>query len=97
MLFRTKIDLPGDAIYFSRFSIHGDGYDAGLLSLKGFGLLPEERKGVDELPKVLGNIMKDIGIRIVSSSKGQADRLKDILRDGGVVCPVIEKTDIFRI
>ena len=92
---QDKGGLSGDVTNFSRFSIQGDGYDAGLLSLKGFGLLPEERKGIDELPKVLKNIMKDISIRIVSSSKGQADRLKDILRDGGVVCPVIGKTEIF--
>ncbi|HMK49568.1 MAG TPA: transcription-repair coupling factor, partial [Thermodesulfovibrionales bacterium] len=92
---QDKEGLPEGSTFFSRFSIHGDGYDAGLLSLKGLRLLPEERKGIDELPIVLRDIMKDIGIRIVSSSRGQADRLRDILRDGGVVCPLIEKTEIF--
>ncbi len=93
---QEREDLSGDITYFSRFSIQGNGYDAGLLSLKGLGLLPEERKSIDDLPGSLKNIQKEISIRIVSPSKGQAERLKDILRDGGIVCPVIDKTDIFK-
>ncbi len=92
---REREDLPGDITYFSRFSIQGEGHAAGILSLKGLGLLPEERKSIDDLPVCLNNIQKEISIRIVSPSKGQAERLKDILRDGGVVCPVIGKTEIF--
>jgi transcription-repair coupling factor (superfamily II helicase) len=93
---QEREDLSCDITYFSRFSIQGDGHDAGLLSLKGLGLLPEERKSIDDLPGSLKNIQKEISIRIVSPSKGQAERLKDILRDGGIVCPVIDKTDIFK-
>ena len=93
---QEREDLSGDITYFSRFSIQGDGHDAGLLSLKGLGLLPEERKSIDDLPGSLKNIQKETNIRIISPSKGQAERLKDILRDGGIVCPVIDKTDIFK-
>jgi transcription-repair coupling factor (superfamily II helicase) len=86
--------LP-DGIFLSRYSIKGTGCDAGVLPLKGLGIMPEERNGVAELPGNIKHLMKENRVVIVSSSKGQSQRLKDILRDGGVIAPLIDNTDIF--
>ncbi|MDH5203829.1 MAG: hypothetical protein OEW69_11335, partial [Nitrospirota bacterium] len=43
--------IPSENIFLSKYSIKGDGYDAGLLSIKGLGIIPEERKYIDELPQ----------------------------------------------
>jgi len=72
--------LPG-GIFFSRYSIKGTGCDPGLLPLKGLGIMPEERSGVAELPGKIRDLMVENRVMIVSSSKGQSQRLKDILRD----------------
>jgi transcription-repair coupling factor (superfamily II helicase) len=87
--------LPGDIIFFSRYSIKGPGHDAGVLSIKGLGILPEERKYIEELPQKIEHIREENRIAIISSSHGQAERLKNILNGGNVVTPVIDKTEIF--
>jgi transcription-repair coupling factor (superfamily II helicase) len=87
--------LPGDIIFFSRYSIKGPGHDAGVLSIKGLGILPEERKYIEELPQKIEHIQKENRIAIISSSHGQAERLKSILNGGNVVAPIIDKTEIF--
>lgn len=87
--------LSGNITFFSRYSFEGPGYDAGVQSIKGLGILPEERKHITELPGSFQLLQKENRIIIVSSSKGQAERLRNILRDGGVVAPIIDRTEIF--
>jgi transcription-repair coupling factor (superfamily II helicase) len=87
--------LPGDIIFFSRYSIKGRGYDAGVLSIKGLGILPEERRYIEEFPQKIKHLQKENRIIIISSSKGQAERLKNILDDGGVVAPLVDRAGIF--
>jgi transcription-repair coupling factor (superfamily II helicase) len=87
--------LPENIVFFSRYSIKGHGYDAGVLPIKGLGIMPEERKDIQDLPKNIRHLQKDNRIAIISSSKGQAERLKDILREEGIIAPIIDKTDIF--
>ena len=87
--------LPADVIFFSRYSIKGPGYDAGILPIKGLGIMPEERKKIEDLPGNIKRLRKENRIVIISSSRGQAERLKDILREDGIVAPIIEKVDIF--
>lgn len=62
--------------------------DAGTISMKGLGILAEERKGTDELP---GNISKlgKIKIVIVASSQGQAERVRQIMREGDLIAPLV--------
>ncbi|MEW6214915.1 MAG: DEAD/DEAH box helicase, partial [Nitrospirota bacterium] len=86
--------LPEDTIFLSRYSIEGPGHDAGLLSIKGLGILPEERKDIEELPHKIEELRKNNRVYFISPSRGQAERLKDILRDGGVVVPLIDKTNL---
>lgn len=92
---REREGLPSDRIYFSRYSIKGPGYDAGVLPIKGLGIMPEERKNIEEFPQKIKYLQEENRIAIISSSKGQAERLKEILREGGIVAPIIDKTDIF--
>ncbi|MDI6889491.1 MAG: transcription-repair coupling factor [Thermodesulfovibrionales bacterium] len=86
--------LPGDVTFLSRYSIKGPGYDAGMLSLKGFGIIPEERSYIEELPQKIRLLHKENRVVLISSSRGQAERLKEILREGSVFAPLIDKTDL---
>jgi transcription-repair coupling factor (superfamily II helicase) len=92
---REKEVVPENAIFFSRYSIRGAGNDAGVLPIKGLGILPEERKTLEELPGNIKHLLQGKRIAIVASSGGQAGRLKDILRDGGLIAPVIERAELF--
>jgi len=92
---QEREEFPSDVIFFSRYSIKGSGYDAGVLPIKGLGIMPEERKTIEELPEKIAKVQRENRIAIVSSSRGQAERLKDILRSGGIIAPVIDKGDIF--
>ncbi|MEW6067539.1 MAG: transcription-repair coupling factor [Nitrospirota bacterium] len=87
--------LPDGITFFSRYPIKGTGHDAGALSIKGLGILPEERKHLEELPQNIKLLKKENRIFIISSSNGQAGRLKDILNEGDVIAPIIDKTEIF--
>jgi transcription-repair coupling factor (superfamily II helicase) len=86
--------LPEDITFLSRYSLKGAGYEAEMLSLKGLGILPEERKHIEELPQTIKLLLKENRVVFSSSSRGQAERLKEILREGDVVAPLIDKTDL---
>lgn len=87
--------LPPAVTFLSRYSIKGTGCDSGISPIKGIGILPEERKGIEGLSGSINTLRKENRIIIVLPSEGQAGRLKDILREGGLIAPHIEKTDIF--
>lgn len=92
---RERDGLPEGSTFFSRYSIKGTGYEADILPIQGMGILPVERKGIDDLAHSLKRLQRGYKIRLISSSKSQAERLKDILQIGGVIAPFIEGTDIF--
>jgi transcription-repair coupling factor (superfamily II helicase) len=86
--------LSRDITFLSRFSFKGPGYEVGMLSIRGLGIIPEERKSIEELPKMLQLLQKENRIALISSSRGQAERLKEILRDGDIIVPLIDKMDL---
>jgi transcription-repair coupling factor (superfamily II helicase) len=90
-----KTGLPDNTFVLSPYSFEGDGLNAGMLSIKGLGILPEERKSIDELPARLRPLISECKTILAVSSRGQAERLRDILRDGDLVAPFMEKQDIF--
>ncbi|MEW6418610.1 MAG: transcription-repair coupling factor [Nitrospirota bacterium] len=92
---QEREELVGDITFFSRYSITGPGYDAGVLSIKGLGILPEERKHLEELPQKIRYLQRENRIAIISSSNGQAERIKNMLREEDVIAPIIDKTEIF--
>jgi len=83
-----------NSVHLSRFDIKGEGYDAGLLSLRGLGIYPDERRSLDDIPHAVSSLSRDNRVIIVSSSEGQAERVKDILFDGGVIAPVIDSGEL---
>ncbi len=87
--------FPGNATFFSRYPIEGIGHDSGLLSIQGLGITLHERKQIDELPHKIQQLGKENRILIVASSKGQAERLKNILFEGDVFAPIIDTSNIF--
>jgi transcription-repair coupling factor (superfamily II helicase) len=87
-------EAPEGAVTLSRFAIGGEGVDACVLSIAGLGVLPAERKGLDDLPKVLKHLSKEHRTVLVASSETQAERLKDILMDGDLIAPVIALDEV---
>lgn len=87
-------DFPEGAVMLSRFSFEGEGIDAGLLSMGGYGIYHNERKSIYELPDAIKKIIKENRVIIISSSRGQAERIKDVLMNGDVIAPIIAKEDI---
>jgi len=63
--------------------------DAGLLPLKGAGILPEERHDLSDLARSIGLISRGHRVLIVASSKGQSERIIDILREADLIAPAI--------
>jgi len=80
------------SILISHLPFVGEGINAGEITIKGMGIMPEERKGINDIPGALKKVDK----RVISvmSSKAQAERLKEIMSDGGIVVPIIDKQDL---
>src|SRR5208337_1875594 len=87
--FQVK-DIPFYSV--SHLPFTGEGTDALEHSIKGMGILPEERKELGDIPSVLKKDGYDT--LIVLPSEAQAERMKDILFDGGVIAPVIKCKDL---
>jgi transcription-repair coupling factor (superfamily II helicase) len=85
---------PEHAVSLSRLDVKGEGYDAGMRTIRGLGIYPEERKSLGEIAEAIATLMKDQHIVIVSPSEAQAERVKDILFEGGVVAPLIGTEDL---
>jgi transcription-repair coupling factor (superfamily II helicase) len=85
---------PEGIVRVSRYAIEDEGVNAGVLPVAGLGVLPEERKGLDDLPKVLKRLSAETRVILVSSSDGQAERLKEILRDGDVIAPIVRAGEL---
>jgi transcription-repair coupling factor (superfamily II helicase) len=86
--------VPEGAVFLSRFDVKGEGHDAGLLSLRGLGIYPEERKSLADIAHALAPLRRDHRVIIVASSEGQAARIKEILFDEGVVAPVVRTGEL---
>lgn len=102
--------LPQDTVYLSRFSFEAGGLfpendgdddsipipqiDAGVMSLKGHGIFPGERKSLEDLPETVRGLSKDSRVIIVASSIGQSERLKDLFRDREIIVPVVDIREV---
>ncbi|HWR57624.1 MAG TPA: CarD family transcriptional regulator, partial [Thermodesulfovibrionales bacterium] len=83
-----------DTGFLSKFDIKGAGHDAGLRSMRGLGIYPNERTSFFDLTDTLKALSRDTMVVVVSSSEGQAERVKEILFDGGIVAPVIDRSEL---
>ncbi|NTU42659.1 MAG: transcription-repair coupling factor [Nitrospirales bacterium] len=87
---RKDHDHP--VISISHLPFIGEGTDAAGMSFKGLGIIPEERKGIEDLPRALARTGQQV--LAVMSSEAQAERLKEILFDGGIVAPVLRDHEL---
>ena len=88
-------EFPVKELHFysvSHLPFTGEGTDAMEHSIKGMGIVPEERKELGEIPSALKKAGYDT--LIVLPSEAQTERMKDILFDGGVIAPVIKYKDL---
>ncbi len=101
--------LPENTLFLSRYSFEtlsmaadegevekpqAGHLDAGMLSMKGLGILPEERKKLEDIPEKIGKLTSENRVLIVASSVGQMERLKDLFRSKDIVAPAVERKDI---
>lgn len=77
----------------SSFDFAGEGIDAGLLKIRGLGIYPDERKSLEDIAAVIKSLSREHAVRIISSSIGQAERVRDLLYDGGIIAPIINKEE----
>jgi transcription-repair coupling factor (superfamily II helicase) len=68
--------------------------DAGLLSVNGLGILPEERKSLEALPGTISRIAEQQRVMIVLPSAGQAERLRDLFREQEIELPRVALQDL---
>jgi len=86
-------EMPEGTISLTRFAIEGEGLDAGVISLRGLGILADERKDIGSLPLALSAVIDKTRVMLISSSEWQAERLKGILKEGGLIAPIISPND----
>lgn len=75
-----------------RFS--NQSFDAKDLSIAGLGVLPKERKTLQDFPRNLKGLK--IPILFVLSSQGKAETVKEILFNHDIIAPVINRADVGR-
>lgn len=92
---QEKERISVDAVYLSHYPFDGSGYDAGVFSIQGIGILSKERKNLEDLVKKIRLLQIENKIVLVVSSNTQAERIKNILRNGDVIAPLIYKNEIF--
>jgi transcription-repair coupling factor (superfamily II helicase) len=72
--------------------LSGEGFDCDVRGLGGLGILPEERRQLSDVVKMVKDLSNHYFILIVSSSESQARRLRELFEEGGLDVPVIEQT-----
>ncbi|MGO9611743.1 MAG: transcription-repair coupling factor [Dissulfurispiraceae bacterium] len=78
--------LNSDFVSISHLPV-AKGSDSDEMPLKGLGILPEERKTLEDIVPLL---IRDKTMEIVVlPSMAQSERFKDILFDGGIIAPIV--------
>ncbi len=94
----SKYPFSGDALPESHASLGMNPYeyrDAGMQSLSGHGIFPDERKGMGTFAAQVKKLSAKNRVVIIASSQGQAERLKDIFYENDSIIPLIDGRDIF--
>ncbi len=90
--------LPGNRnlISFTSLPLHGEGFHFPVSSPAGLGILPEERKSVEEFIGKVIELGKQYFILIVCSSEGQAKRLKELFFDHDSDAPILSSNVVIK-
>ena len=97
--------LPQQTTFLSRYSFEAGSLpdedlpamrqiDAGLVSVSGLGILPEERKSLEALPETIARIAEQQRVMIFLPSAGQTERLRDLFREQEIELPRIAMQDL---
>jgi transcription-repair coupling factor (superfamily II helicase) len=89
--------FPAETIFLSRYSF-GGGEETGALPqvearirpISGHGILPEERKGIEEFPERVRRLSAKNRVIIIASSSAQSDRLRELFREKDIILPVVD-------
>lgn len=81
------------SILISHLPFISEGIDSGEMAIKGLGILPEERKDLVFIPEAIRKIPAQ-HILLVAQSNAQAERMKEIMEDGGIISPIIEGKEL---
>ncbi len=76
------------SILISHLPFITEGVDSGEITIKGLGILPEERKGIEYIADAIRRLSAR-HIIFVARSNAQAERIKEILQDGGIIAPIV--------
>ncbi|GAB4542370.1 MAG: transcription-repair coupling factor [Thermodesulfovibrionia bacterium] len=76
-------------ISITSLPLKGDGFSLDIRTNTGLGLIPTERKTMDEFAKRVISLSKDYFILMVCSSESQARRLNEVFSDIGMDVPVV--------
>ena len=80
-------ETPEPPVVVSHLPVAGEGIDAGEEPLAGLGILPEERQSL-EVSLASFQLPESVTM-IVLASVAQAERLREIMLDRGIVAPII--------
>ncbi len=90
-----RSEFSQNTVFISRYSFEVNNHiDAGMLSMSGKGILPEERRGLDDLSNNIKKISENNRVIIVASSAGQSQRIKDVFRENDIIIPSVDIKDL---
>jgi transcription-repair coupling factor (superfamily II helicase) len=86
--------LDNKKIELSSMSLYGDEYAHLFSSLHSYGIIREERKGIDEIPEKIMHLLQEYRIFLVCYSHGQARRLMDLFKDADMYVPFVKTEEM---
>ncbi len=93
-LLTTLEDRNVNLISISHLPFINDGIDSGAMSLRGLGIMNDERKAFEDIiPPIAGT---DKRLLMVFPSESQAQRVKEILFEGGLITPVVDRKAVLQ-
>ncbi|RJQ56148.1 MAG: transcription-repair coupling factor [Nitrospiraceae bacterium] len=78
-----------NVITFTSLPLHGEGFHFPVNSPAGLGVLPEERKSIEDFVGKIIELGKQHFILMACSSEGQAKRLKELFFDADADSPIL--------
>ncbi len=95
--------FPDETVFLSRYSFAGgEGeeeagmpqIEAPVMTIRGYGILPEERKGIEELPVKVQRLSAAHRVVIIASSSAQSERLKELFREKDIILPAVDLKEL---
>jgi transcription-repair coupling factor (superfamily II helicase) len=93
---------PAETVFLSRYSFGGGGeempeipqLEARMRPISGHGILPEERKGIEEFPERVRKLSVKNRVIIIASSSAQSDRLRELFMEKDIILPAVDLKEL---